>query len=489
MVEELVRLRAEIYNSEDDVLTSIFIRIYLTGIKSSAPRYFTEDQIATQLAECSISEAKEECIDVRKIEYRKRQYPKHITRLKSTSKERKPFIVADTETVMINDIHVPYAAGFLVIEPGDAPSKEMGYSIETYFSEDNPASIFPTIHKRSNKMLSDFLEREELKYARSVGYKVIPLSGYMFQKMNPGTPFGEFVGSLFESRLKARKEGFQYAEKLSDEYYIVAYKTNTERVSDAEWRPPSIVAVQMSAAIIACARIHMHPYISREDCYYTDTDSVILGSPLPDDDVSPTELGKFKLEHKLNKGIFLAPKGYSLWTDKNHIITKHKGLAKLLVSDKWYETQYADLKRRIVAPVDSNFLINWATLDIMTKLVKLSTQTNTKREPMYDNNQDWVDTKPVNVKDYAGQDKRVLLYKHRIQEYDLQSLLEEVVNLRSKIASLTSDSIIKDKQGQSQRPDAPKIATIQRQGQSNSSPAIFIHPPKKNKKKKKHIYS
>lgn len=174
----------------------------------------------------------------------------------------------------------------------------------------------------------------------------------MFQKMNPGSPFGELVGSLFESWLKARKEGneamayvykilmnslygrfginpesiqtevcnydkynqliittgFQYAEKLSDKYYIIAYKTNTERVPDAEWRPPRIAAVQISAAITTCARIHMHPYNSREDCYYTDTDSVILGSPLPDDDVSPTELGKFKLEHKLNKGIFLAPK-------------------------------------------------------------------------------------------------------------------------------------------------------------------------------------
>nr|XP_016499917.1 PREDICTED: DNA polymerase-like [Nicotiana tabacum] len=355
----------------------------------------------------------------------------------------------------------------------------MGGSIETYFSEDNPMYLFETIHKRSNKMLSDFLERlavvvrkirsihtvyfhklsrfdgefvdvyysEELKYARSVGYKVIPLSSYMFQNMNPGSPFGEFVGSLFESRLKARKEGndsmayvykilmnslygrfginpestqtevynydkynklvmttgFHYAEKLSDEYYIVVYKNNTEWVPDMQWRPPRITTVHIWAAITTCTRIHMYHYISREDCYYTDTDSVVHGSPLPDDDVSPTELGKFKLEHKLNKAIFLAPKGYSLWIDKNQNLTKHKGLAKPLVSDKWYETQYADLKLSIVAPVDSNFQINWATLDIMkkTKLVKLSTPTNTKREPVYDNNQDWVDTNPVNVKDYA----------------------------------------------------------------------------------------
>jgi len=36
-------------------------------------------------------------------------------------------------------------------------------------------------------------------------------------------------------------------------------------------------AVRISAAITASARIYMYPFISREDCYYTDTDSVILG--------------------------------------------------------------------------------------------------------------------------------------------------------------------------------------------------------------------
>lgn len=66
------------------------------------------------------------------------------------------FIVADMETVLIEDVHVPYAVGFLVIEPGIDISSETTHSIETYFSEDYP---FDTLRKRSNKMLFDFIER------------------------------------------------------------------------------------------------------------------------------------------------------------------------------------------------------------------------------------------------------------------------------------------------------------------------------------------
>jgi len=45
----------------------------------------------------------------------------------------------------------------------------------------------------------------------------------------------------------------------------------------------------------------MYKYISRDDCYYTDTDSIVLSNPLPEDDVSSSELGKFKLEDQIKK--------------------------------------------------------------------------------------------------------------------------------------------------------------------------------------------
>lgn len=93
-----------------------------------------------------------------------------------------------------------------------------------------------------------------------------------------------------------KNSSFIDGEQLSNDIFIVTYHNNAADTSDSEWNPPTpkISAVQLSAAVTACARIHMHPYISRSDCYYTDTDSVVLGSPLPEEEISSTELGKFK---------------------------------------------------------------------------------------------------------------------------------------------------------------------------------------------------
>lgn len=208
------------------------------------------------------------------------------------------------------------------------------------YREKNGTLLFPT-----GKFLGVFYS-EELKFARDLGYEIIPLRGYLFEKKS--SPFSSFISSLYESRFEAKKAGdaamtyiykilmnslygrfgmnpesteicnqqkyselmkmdnFQSAEKLSDDNYIV----NCTTVDDTEWKAPKMSAVQLSAAITACARIYMYPFISRSDCYYTDTDSIILGSPISDDLISSMELGKFKLECNVNKGRFLAPKSY-----------------------------------------------------------------------------------------------------------------------------------------------------------------------------------
>lgn len=75
----------------------------------------------------------------------------------------------------------------------------------------------------------------------------------------------------------------------------------------------------MSAAITACARIYMYPFTSRDDCYYTDTDSVFLSNPLPDHMVDSNELGKFKLEGKIKEGHFLAPKSYRIHNESGKV--------------------------------------------------------------------------------------------------------------------------------------------------------------------------
>lgn len=282
---------------------------------------------------------------------------------------------------------------------------------------------------------------EELKYARSLGYTVIPLSGYLFEKME--TPFESFVSSLFESRLKAKESGNDalsyvyknlmnslygrfginpvttvtevcsqdrynflirnsdliFADQLNEKYYIVSYWSG--KGSDY-WNPPKISAVQLAAAITACARIYMYPYISREDCYYTDTDSVVLGQPLPEEEIHSSVLGKFKLEHKVKKAIFLAPKSYSLLAEDG-VVLKHKGPAKAFISEEWFESQYEDISRTEQVSVEAPFRIDFKKLNITKKeiQVNLGIKVGTKRIPVY-SGEDWVDTKPMEITDLSG---------------------------------------------------------------------------------------
>lgn len=288
---------------------------------------------------------------------------------------------------------------------------------------------------------------EEFIYARKLGYKIIPLRGYLFEKKH--TPFESFVTSLFGKRQEAKKTGneamafgykllmnslygrfginpkstiteicnkerhdlllkrdnFVSGNMLSEHYYIASYISNAGNVADSGWNPPRISAVQISAAITACSRIHMYKYISRPDCYYTDTDSAILGSPLPEDEVSPIELGKLKMEDFIMKGIFLAPKSYYIKTKDDNEKIKYKGAAKQRVDAEWFESQYVDLSRTERILLESNFKIDWLNLHVEKRnfQINVGIKLGSKREPVYDDNNIWVDTKPKEVIDFAGQ--------------------------------------------------------------------------------------
>ncbi|KAL4553872.1 hypothetical protein LXL04_040146 [Taraxacum kok-saghyz] len=72
----------------------------------------------------------------------------------------------------------------------------------------------------------------------------------------------------------------------------------------------------------------MYPYISREDCYYTYTDSVVLSMPLPEEMISSSIIGLFKLEDRIVKGYFLAPKSYYYSNEKGKDTLKLKKVKK-----------------------------------------------------------------------------------------------------------------------------------------------------------------
>lgn len=128
--------KAEDYDQA--VLLGVFIRVYLVGMQEKELQLpLSSDEIDTQIwqlmnAGIGVGEPQEA-----KAMGRKRRYPNYVPSLKPTSKERRAFIVADTETVLIKNVHVPYAAAFLVVKPGEDVGAKPDYSIETYFSEDH----------------------------------------------------------------------------------------------------------------------------------------------------------------------------------------------------------------------------------------------------------------------------------------------------------------------------------------------------------------
>ena len=60
---------------------------------------------------------------------------------------------------------------------------------------------------------------------------------------------------------------------------------------------------------------------------YSDTDSLFLEKPLNDSLISPSELGKFKLEHEVVEGYFIHPKFYAFKNSNGDTIIRNKGLA------------------------------------------------------------------------------------------------------------------------------------------------------------------
>lgn len=146
-----------------------------------------------------------------------------------------------------------------------------------------------------------------------------------------------------------------YGEHLCEDLFICSYWSDTLKSDD--YVVPRNAAVQISAAITAYARIYMHPFISREDCYYTDKDSVVLGNPLPEEVISKDELGSFKLEYLVQEGIFLAPKSYWLDVEGSKDVLVHKGAVKSHVTKEWFQQQYLDksLTKKVV--VTNNFRV------------------------------------------------------------------------------------------------------------------------------------
>lgn len=110
--------------------------------------------------------------------------------------------------------------------------------------------------------------------------------------------------------------------------------------------------VAIAAAVTAHSRILINTYKLLAlklglEIYYSDTDSLVLNGPLPEDMIDSAKLGKLKLEHTFKEGIFVMPKVYYLEEEDGTTISKCKGYSGKLTKAQYLELlsgQTLDLK-------------------------------------------------------------------------------------------------------------------------------------------------
>jgi DNA polymerase elongation subunit (family B) len=112
------------------------------------------------------------------------------------------------------------------------------------------------------------------------------------------------------------------------------------------------VNIAIASAITAGARVNMSIFKNNPDykLYYSDTDSIVIDQPLPEEFVG-TNLGQLKLEHTIDRAVFLAPKVYGLVDTDGQEIIKVKGVTHELAT----ELHINDLEQLLVKDSSKEF--------------------------------------------------------------------------------------------------------------------------------------
>lgn len=276
---------------------------------------------------------------------------------------------------------------------------------------------------------------EELKEAIKAGYLIKIKSGYLFEKEYI---FGNYIDKLYELKAKSERASPMYTisklllnslygrfgmnpeaekhiivdEAHSDEIHslykvtdVVNFNNGKELISylsdksEEDSKDSKInINVAISSAITAYARAYMYRFKTMPGytLYYSDTDSIDLDKPLPDEFLNDTELGKFKIEHTFKEVVYIAPKVYGGITEYTDVV-KVKGLKDplaftelktLLKRDKTLTIRQEKWYRNI----EAGHIIS---KDELYTLIS----TANKRNMVYDINDSLIGTHPLTLND------------------------------------------------------------------------------------------
>lgn len=106
------------------------------------------------------------------------------------------------------------------------------------------------------------------------------------------------------------------------------------------------------------------------------------------------KLGMLKLEHSFKEGIFVSPKVYFLELGDGSTITKCKGYSGKLDKSQYFSLLKGNtLDLQVTRWVRS---LKGGSIEIKGEPYKLKPLFN-KRHKVFDNNEVWVNTKPINL--------------------------------------------------------------------------------------------
>jgi hypothetical protein len=188
------------------------------------------------------------------------------------------------------------------------------------------------------------------------------------------------------------------------------------------------VSIALASAITAYSRIYLNKIkldiLSKGgSIFYSDTDSIVTDIPLSEDQVG-SEIGKFKLEHKIVEGYFISNKTYSFKNQNNKIISVNKGAFKNKAGepinfDGHKSLVYKDFKDLYLGKdvktfrfeSNKNLNIGYVNIKIPNKIT-LSPNSYTKRLKIFNQNKMWIDTKPLVLNKKTNQSPHK--YKNRL---------------------------------------------------------------------------
>jgi hypothetical protein len=157
------------------------------------------------------------------------------------------------------------------------------------------------------------------------------------------------------------------------------------------------ISIPISLSVTAAARVYMSFFknMNNHKIYYTDTDSIDIDKEL-DPKYVGTELGKFKLENIFTKVLFLAPKVYGGITKEGKEIIKIKGLKNPINFDKL--TPLLEFNKELEIKQDKwHRDFSMGNINIKSEIYTLKI-TDNKRKLIYDSNNKFLNTKPLNLK-------------------------------------------------------------------------------------------